>query len=179
MTSRTAIALRILTVLAVLALGLAVAGCGDDDNGSGGSSGGGSPYGGGSQASQKPASASGSGAVSVDDNAKLGQIVTDADGNTLYMFEEDKGGKSACYSACAAVWTPYTTDGKPKAEGGATASLLGTTKRSDGSTQVTYAGLPLYLYVGDKAPGDTNGNDLDQFGAEWYALTPQGEKPED
>jgi predicted lipoprotein with Yx(FWY)xxD motif len=180
MTSRTAIALRLVTALSVLALGLAAAGCGDDDNGSGSSGGGGgSPYGGGSQAAQEPASDSGSGLVSVDDNAKLGPIVTDGEGNTLYLFEKDKGGKSACYSACAAVWPPYTASGEPKAQRGAMASLLGTTKRTDGTTQVTYAGWPLYLYVGDKAPGDTKGNDFEQFGAEWYALTPEGETPED
>ena len=166
------------TVFAALALGILALGCGDDDNGGGGSSGGGA-YGGGSQAAQQPATPSGSGVVSVDDNPELGQILVDSDGNTLYMFEKDKGGKSACSGACASVWPPYTADGKPKAEKGAESSQLGTTKRSDGGTQVTYAGFPLYTYVGDKAPGDTNGNDLDQFGAEWYAVTPSGGKPED
>lgn len=163
------------TVLAALALVFAT-GCGDDDNGDAGSGGG--VYGGGATADQQSGS-TGSGVVSVDDNSQLGQILVDADGNTLYLFEKDKGGKSACYGACASVWPPYETKGKPKAEGDAQSAQLGTTERSDGSTQVTYAGFPLYLYVGDKSPGDTKGNDFEQFGAEWYALTPSGEKPED
>ena len=162
-------------VLTALALVVAT-GCGDD-NGSDGDSGGG-VYGGGSATSEEPSGATGGGVVSVDDNSKLGQILVDGDGNTLYLFEKDKGGKSACYGACASVWPPYTGE-KPKAEGGAQSGQLGTTERSDGGTQVTYAGFPLYLYVGDKAPGDVNGNDFEQFGAEWYALTPSGEKPED
>jgi len=57
--------------------------------------------------------------------------------------------------------------------------MLGTTKRKDGTTQVTYAGWPLYTYAGDQAPGEANGNDIDQFGAEWYALQPNGQEPED
>ena len=162
-------------VLTALALVVAT-GCGDD-NGSDGGSGGG-VYGGGSATSEEPSGATGSGVVSVDDSSKLGQILVDGDGNTLYLFEKDKGGKSACYGACASVWPPYA-GGKPKAEGGAQSGQLGTTERSDGGTQVTYAGFPLYLYVGDKAPGDVNGNDFEQFGAEWYAVTPEGETPED
>jgi predicted lipoprotein with Yx(FWY)xxD motif len=67
--------------------------------------------------------------------------------------------------------------GKPTAEKGAKAAKLGTTKRKDGMTQATYAGFPLYGYVKDTKPGDALGNNLDQFGAEWYALTPAGSKP--
>ena len=169
-------------LIAVAALALIAAGCGSsDDNSSGGSSGGnGGVYGGGGS-STKPASSSGTGVVSVDDNAKLGKIVVDSQGNTLYMFEKDKqnGNASTCSGACSQVWPPYTANGSPKAQNGASASMLGTIKRSDGTTQVTYNGWPLYTYVGDKKPGDANGNDLDQFGAEWYAQTPQGEKPKD
>ena len=64
-------------------------------------------------------------------------------------------------------------------EGGAEASLLGTTKRKDGTTQVTYKGHPVYGFVEDKKPGETNGNDFKGFGAQWYALEPDGEEPED
>ena len=168
--------------LTVLALALVAAGCGssDDSNSNSTSASGGGVYGGGGSAT-KPASSSGSGVVSVDDNAKLGQIIVDSQGNTLYYFLKDKqnGGSSACSGACAQVWTPYTASGSPKAQNGASASMLGTIKRDDGSTQVTYNGWPLYTYTGDSKPGDTNGNDLDQFGAEWYALTPAGVKPKD
>ena len=57
--------------------------------------------------------------------------------------------------------------------------MLGTTKRKDGTIQVTYNGWPLYTYAGDQAPGEANGNDVDQFDAEWYALQPNGQEPED
>ena len=86
--------------------------------------------------------------------------------------------ESYCSGKCAKVWPPYTTKGGPKAGKGAEASKLGTLKRDDGSTQVTYNGSPLYLYVSDKQAGDASGNELDQFGAEWYALRPSGDKAE-
>ncbi len=165
-------------MLAVLAI--VIAGCGGSDNNSTSSSGGGGAYGGGGGATSAPASSGGgSGAVSVADNPKLGQILVDSKGNTLYYFEKDKQGASTstCSGACAAVWPPYMTNGSPKGEKGAQASKLGTIKRSDGSTEVTYNGWPLYTYQGDSKPGDTNGNNFEQFGAEWYALTPAGSKP--
>ena len=170
-------------LIAVAAMALIAAGCGsssDDSSTSSGSGGGGGAYGGGG-ASTKPASSTGSGVVSVDDNAKLGKIIVDSQGNTLYYFKKDtqNGDASTCSGACAQVWPPYTASGSPKAQNGASASMLATIKRSDGGSQVTYNGWPLYTYVGDKAPGDTNGNDLEQFGDEWYALTPQGVKPKD
>lgn len=92
---------------------------------------------------------------------------------------KDKGGESSCYDACAAAWPPLLTNGEPQAQGAADRSLLGTTKRRDGTSQVTYNGWPLYTYVADQKPGEANGNDIDQFGAEWYALQPNGEEPED
>jgi predicted lipoprotein with Yx(FWY)xxD motif len=98
---------------------------------------------------------------------------------TLYDFHKDKGGKSACYDACAAAWPPLLTEGNPQAQGPADRSMLGTTKRKDGTLQVTYNGWPLYTYVADQKPGEANGNDIDQFGAEWYALMPNGQEPED
>jgi predicted lipoprotein with Yx(FWY)xxD motif len=176
-------ALRIWPALiAIAALALVAAGCGssNDSSSSSSSGGGGGVYGGGGS-STKATSSAGSGVVSVDDNAKLGKIIVDSKGNTLYYFLKDKqnGGASTCSGACAQVWPPYTASGSPKGENGASASMLGTIKRSDGTSQVTYNGWPLYTYVGDKNPGDTNGNDFEQFGAEWYALTPQGEKPKD
>jgi predicted lipoprotein with Yx(FWY)xxD motif len=66
--------------------------------------------------------------------------------------------------------------GKPTAGPGVTASKLGTTKRSDGATEVTYNGHPLYTYAGDSAPGQTSGQGLDDYGAEWYALSGRGDK---
>jgi predicted lipoprotein with Yx(FWY)xxD motif len=109
----------------------------------------------------------------------LGTFLVGPDGRTLYLFEKDTGTQSTCSGACADAWPPLVTTGAPTATGAAKAALLGTTMRDDGTTEVTYAGHPLYYYAGDAAPGDTNGQDLDQFGAEWYALSPSGAAIED
>jgi predicted lipoprotein with Yx(FWY)xxD motif len=112
-------------------------------------------------------------------STKLGKILVDAKGRTLYLFEKDKHGKSACSGACAANWPPLLTTGKPKAGTGARASKLGTTKRSDGKTQVTYGGHPVYRFVLDSnKPGSTKGEGVDAFGAEWYVLGANGKKIE-
>ena len=107
---------------------------------------------------------------------KLGRILVDARGRTLYLFEKDKGAMSSCDGACASVWPPLTSGGKAKAGPGITAVKLGVTKRIDGRTEVTYGGHPLYTYPGDQKPGDVQGQGLDQFGAEWYVLAPSGDK---
>ena len=108
----------------------------------------------------------------------LGRVIVDARGHTLYLFEKDKRGQSACSGTCAAYWPPLLAHGKPVAIGGAKGSLLGTIRRSDGSRQVTFAGHPLYLFAGDGKRGDTNGEGLQDFGAGWYALSPSGKKIE-
>jgi predicted lipoprotein with Yx(FWY)xxD motif len=105
----------------------------------------------------------------------LGRIVVDGKSRTLYLFEKDKHGKSACSGACATNWPPLLTKGKPVAGTGAKASLLGTTKRSDGTTQVTYNKHPLYTFLGDKGKrGATTGEGLDAFGAKWYVVAAKG-----
>src|SRR3954467_12443255 len=83
-------------------------------------------------------------------HTSLGTVLVDAKGRTLYLFEKDKAGKSRCSGSCATNWPPALTSGKPKAGGSAVASRLGTTKRSYGGTQVTYAGHPLYTFILDK-----------------------------
>ena len=104
--------------------------------------------------------------VSVASNPKLGKVLVDSKGFTLYDFHKDKGTTSACYGACAKVWPPLPDAAeRRRPSGGAQASKLGTTKRKDGTTQVTYAGHPLYTYVGDKKPGEANGNDLESSAA--------------
>jgi predicted lipoprotein with Yx(FWY)xxD motif len=149
-----------------VALGaLAIAGCGG-----GGSS---------SSTTAAPAasSAGGGGAsVATADNSSLGQtILVDGNGMTLYLFEKDTGTQSQCSGTCAQGWPPYTTRGKPTAGSGVDASKLGTTKRSDGTTQVTYDGHPLYGFVEDQKPGDVTGNGSTAFGAAWYAVQPSGD----
>ena len=117
--------------------------------------------------------------VKVIKTPDLGKVIVDSEGMTLYDFHKDKGTTSACYGECAVAWPPLLTKGEPKAMGGAQASLLGTTKRKDGTVQVTYDGHPIYGFVEDKKPGETNGNDFDGFGGQWYALMPNGEEPPD
>jgi predicted lipoprotein with Yx(FWY)xxD motif len=106
----------------------------------------------------------------------LGQILVDGRARTLYLFEADPPARSTCDNACASVWPPLTTTGTPQAGGGALAGQLGVLHRGDGTTQITYHGHPLYLYAGDTQPRATNGQGLDQFGAEWYVLAPSGNK---
>jgi predicted lipoprotein with Yx(FWY)xxD motif len=109
-------------------------------------------------------------------SSRLGQIIVDGRGRTLYLFMKDKRGKSACTGQCAGYWPPLIASGKPVATGGAKASLLGTTKRADGRLQVTYNRHPLYTFVKDTGKGQTNGEEIAAFGAEWYALSPAGTK---
>src|SRR5215211_2607424 len=106
------------------------------------------------------------------------RILVDGQGRTLYLFEADRGSTSACNGACASVWPPLKTSGKPKAGSGVSASKLGTARRADGSTGVTYNGHPLYTYAGDSGPGQTSGEGIDGFGAEWYVLSATGNKVE-
>jgi predicted lipoprotein with Yx(FWY)xxD motif len=114
--------------------------------------------------------------VSSTSNSKLGEIVVNSSGATLYDFHKDTGGKSACYGACAKIWPPLITTGTPQGSNSVEASKLGTTPRSDGSTQVTYDGHPLYTYVGDSKSGETSGNGLNEFGGSWHALHPNGKE---
>jgi predicted lipoprotein with Yx(FWY)xxD motif len=106
----------------------------------------------------------------------LGVILVDGNGRALYLFEADKGTASSCNDACAAVWPPLTTMGAPVAGAGASQSLLATTTRKDGATEVTYNGHPLYYFVSDKQAGDTAGQGLSSFGADWYVLSAAGTK---
>ena len=109
-------------------------------------------------------------------NSDLGTILVDAQGRTLYLFQKDQGTTSECTGACAGAWPPLQAKGKPTVGAGATASLAGTTQRSDGERQVTYNGHPLYLFSGDTQAGDTTGEGLTAFGAAWYALSPAGDQ---
>ncbi len=152
--------------LGPVAAALVIAGCG-------GGGGGGSAYG--ATPQQKPATAA---APTVTlGHTKLGTFLVDGSGRTLYLFEADKTGRSNCYSTCASVWPPLTTAGAVKAGTSVTASALGTTHRTDGTTEVTYHGHPLYYYAGDgKSPGKTTGQGISQFGAKWYVVSKAGTK---
>jgi len=150
----------------VLAVAVAVAGCGGGSSNSGG----GSAY-------ARPASAGSDPAAAkvATRQTKLGTVLVDGRGRTLYLFEKDKGMASSCYGACASVWPPLTT-GRHATGAGLRHARLATSRRHDGTTEVTVDGRPVYTYAGDGRPGDVTGQGLDQFGAEWYALAPNGHK---
>jgi predicted lipoprotein with Yx(FWY)xxD motif len=170
--------LHVFTLLAAVAA-LALAGCGGDDNNDSGanSGGGGGSSGGGAETNAETQPSSGGAAeVTLANVPKVGMVLVNPEGFTLYEFEKDKGSTSTCNGGCAEAWPPLTTEGAPEPGNGATASKLGTSKRSDGSEQVTYAGRPLYTFTGDSEPGEANGNGLDNFGAKWFALDAEGEK---
>ncbi len=197
--NRKTYGLALLAVLAVAAI--VVAGCGSSSSGGGygGSSSteksssdessnsnssysgkGGGAYGGGENKSAGSGAAeAGAAVVSLGNAQKLGMILVDANGMTVYDFHKDKGTTSSCYGPCAEGWPPVLTEGEPEVGNGASASQLGTTERKDGTMQVTYAGHPLYTFVADKKPGEANGNDVSAFGAQWYALKGNGEEAGD
>jgi predicted lipoprotein with Yx(FWY)xxD motif len=104
----------------------------------------------------------------------LGPVLVDGRGRTLYVFEKDRVGKSSCNSACAKYWPPLISRAKPRAGTGLQKSMLGVITRPGGHRQVTYAGHPLYAFVGDKTAGQTSGEGLTNFGADWYALSASG-----
>jgi predicted lipoprotein with Yx(FWY)xxD motif len=108
--------------------------------------------------------------------SRFGKIIVDGRGRTLYLFEKDRRGHSACSGTCATYWPPLLTTGKPVAGTGAKKSLLGTIRRSNGKKQVTYGGHPLYRYIQDKKPGQITGQDSHFFGAAWYVVSPAGKK---
>lgn len=113
--------------------------------------------------------------VATAEQQPYGAYLVDAAGMSLYLFKADAKAKgSTCYDACAKAWPPLLTDGEPMVNGMAKQDLLGTIERKNGSTQVTYNGWPLYYFVKDDEPGDTQGQDIKGFGAEWYLVTPKG-----
>jgi predicted lipoprotein with Yx(FWY)xxD motif len=105
---------------------------------------------------------------------RLGKILVNSQGRTLYLFKKDSRGRSACNGECAKFWPPLRASGKPTAGHGISASKLGSTRRSDGKPQVTYNGHPLYTFVQDTKAGQTNGQGLTAFGASWFTLSPAG-----
>jgi len=157
---------------AALAVTLIAAGCGSTSSNSGAVG----PYGS-TITTSVPNGAAGATNVSLA-NSGLGRIVVDSTGRTLYLFEKDTNNRSACYGPCATYWPPLLTSGKPLAQSGLNQQLVGTTSRSDGTRQVTYAGHPLYRYLLDHEPGQTTGEGLQDFGAGWDVLSQAGTKIE-
>jgi predicted lipoprotein with Yx(FWY)xxD motif len=108
-------------------------------------------------------------------NSRLGQILIDSKGRTVYLFLADSGAVSTCNSAaCVQYWPPVLTAGAPIAGAGVNAALLGTAARKDGTTQVRYAGHPLYYFITDQKAGDVTGQGINGFGGPWYVVSPSG-----
>jgi predicted lipoprotein with Yx(FWY)xxD motif len=105
---------------------------------------------------------------------KLGPILVNSRGHTLYLFAKDRNGRSACSGSCARFWPPLLSRRKPTGDPGVKASLLGTTRRGNGSVQVTYNRHPLYTYALDKRAGQTSGEGSINFGARWWAVSAKG-----
>ena len=107
--------------------------------------------------------------------SKYGPILFDGRGFALYTFTRDeRRGRSNCAGACAKKWPPYVVGGRPAAGAGVEASLLGTIRRAGGRLQATYAGRPLYYYVGDKKPGQILCQGVSLFGGLWLVMRPDG-----
>lgn len=113
--------------------------------------------------------------INLGRNDKLGSFLVDDKGMTLYLFTKDTPNTTVCYDKCATAWPPLLTTGAPVGGAGVDASKLGTTNRTDGTSQVTYNGWPLYYYAKDKAAGDIVGQDV---GNVWFVISPAGDKVE-
>ena len=155
-------------LVATVALALLVAACGDDDDNGDETSTGSNDQ----TTTSTTAPESGGTEVKAADT-DLGQVVVDAEGKTLYVFDNDQGSTSSCEGGCVSTWPPLAAEGEPTAGEGVDAGLLGTTDRSDGTKQVTYDGHPLYTYNADTAAGDTNGQGV---GGIWWAIGGDGQK---
>jgi predicted lipoprotein with Yx(FWY)xxD motif len=151
-------------LLAVVA-GLVIAGCG------GGGSSTASESGGGEGGGAIKASNSGGGSVDTAEIEGLGNVLVDAEGMTLYEYTPDEGTTSTCYGECASFWPPLVAKGSPTGGEGVMSSALGTTKRKDGTMQVTYHGHPLYTFAEDSEPGEANGNEFEGI---WFVLNEAG-----
>jgi predicted lipoprotein with Yx(FWY)xxD motif len=124
--------------------------------------------------SAPPRTASGQAATVGISSTGIGQILVNSQGHALYLFKADQGTKSACTGACAGAWPPLLAKGKPTLGAGVNASLIGTAARPEGTTQLTYDGHPLYLFVKDQKADETNGQGVSAFGASWFALSSAG-----
>jgi predicted lipoprotein with Yx(FWY)xxD motif len=101
-------------------------------------------------------------------------MLFDASGQAIYLFDKERTGAPACYGACAKAWPPVLTEGRPRGVGDVRARLLGTTKRRDGSLQVTYGGHPLYFYA-HEGKNEVLCHNVAEFGGLWLVVTPAGE----
>jgi predicted lipoprotein with Yx(FWY)xxD motif len=153
------------------ALAVALAACGGSDDGGSGSAATSAPTTAAATSAPTTTTAQAAGGTTVAvASSKLGDILVDGDGRTLYAFTKDKGDQSACSGQCATNWPALT--GTATAGTGVQASLLSTSMQANGTNQVTYGGKPLYHFAGDAKPGDANGQGV---GKVWFVLAANGE----
>lgn len=173
-----------LTLLALAAAALIAAGCGDDNDDASASNADSSAMK--SDTAMKADKSKADDAMATDAamkpdgtvvkvvSSRYGPVIADRKGEAFYLFDKEKGKKSACYGDCATAWPPLLTKGAPRAGKGAKQKLLGTTRRRGGRLQVTYAGHPLYYYK-DDSPGNILCQNVDEFGGLWLVVKPNGE----
>jgi predicted lipoprotein with Yx(FWY)xxD motif len=152
-----------------------IAGCGGSSSSSSSSESSGTETTGSESASATTGSegGGGSGTIASAEVGGVGTVLVDSEGMTVYLYTPDEGNTSTCYGGCESAWPPVVAEGKPSAGEGATSSALGTTKRKDGTMQVTYNGHPLYTFTGDTAPGEAVGQEND---GTWFVLDESGEE---
>jgi predicted lipoprotein with Yx(FWY)xxD motif len=158
--------LRVNLVL-IAAIAAAIVGCGSSSANEDTSSGAAQPA-----TTQAAAPAKGPKLKLVDSD--YGTILSSGRGRALYLFTADHGKGSSCSGDCATAWPPYIVKSKPTAAAGTKSRLVGTTRRSDGKLQATYAGHPVYYYEGDRSPGEVNCQAAVEFGGYWYVLRSNG-----
>jgi predicted lipoprotein with Yx(FWY)xxD motif len=108
--------------------------------------------------------------------SQFGTILYDASGQPIYLFDAEATSRPKCYGECAEAWPPVLTKGKPQAKGAVRDELLGTTRRSDGSTQITYADHPLYFYA-HEGKYEVLCHNVTEFGGTWLVVQPNGKPP--
>ena len=152
-------------------IALTLAACGKDNTSTSASSSSGSKS---TTTAANASSSAGTTAIVKLSSSPFGQILTDAQGNTLYVFMKDTGTTSNCTTACSQIWPPMAASGTPAGTGIA-ASDLATTTRADGTTQLTFFGHPVYHYAADTSAGDTAGEGVHGFGGLWYVVNKSGD----
>ena len=109
-------------------------------------------------------------------NTRYGRIIVDGSGRTLYLFDIDPELTPKCYDACALAWPPLLANSAAASDPLLNDGLIAVSQRTDGSSQLTYNGHPLYYYVGDRSPGEIKCQAVIEFGGGWYVVDPRGNK---
>ena len=123
---------------------------------------------------ESPPAGTATGVTITTAGSDFGEVLFDVTGQAIYLFDKETTGVPDCYGDCAVAWPPVLTSGSPVAVAGTMTDLLGTTPRTDGSTQVTYAGHPLYYYA-HEGKNQVTCHNVNEFGGLWLVVTPTGQ----